>query len=211
MSHGTDKNSSSTAIVTNGMTTEQLVQAMPQLVAELPERTGPTLGDMLRNWAEKWLKAWNSHDVDAVTAVVTDDIVYEDPSMFGQHIIGKPDFGAFLQMFWRAFPMLFRDPGSPYLALLGTGVAVPYRVTGTFTGDLYGPSPLTLAPTGRRADITGVDLYEFRDGLLSHWISVIDGLALAQQLGLAPPARSTMFRLAMRMQRLAAPAMRRMH
>ncbi|EUA00525.1 snoaL-like domain protein [Mycobacterium kansasii 824] len=62
---------------------------------------------MLRNWAEKWLKAWNSHDVDAVTAVVTDDIVYEDPSMFGQHIIGKPDFGPFCKCFGGPSPMLF--------------------------------------------------------------------------------------------------------
>ena len=48
-------------------------------------------------------------------------------------------------------------------------------MTGTFTGDLavwgkrYGANPPAWAPTGRRVDIEGVDLYEFRDGLISRW------------------------------------------
>ena len=82
-----------------------------------------------------------------------------------------------------------------YAALDGAGLAVPWRMTGTFTGEMafwgkrYGSEPPTWAPTGRSVDIQGVDLYEFRDGLLCSWTIAYDLYGLSQQLGLLPSPR----------------------
>ena len=58
----------------------------------------------LREWAQKWWDAWNTQDLDGVVALVDEDIVYEDPAMLGEHIRGRAQFRAFVEMFFRAFP-----------------------------------------------------------------------------------------------------------
>ncbi len=79
-------------------------------------------------------------------------------------------------------------------------------MTGTFTGDLqlWGKPALAYAPTGRRVEIEGVDVYELRDGLICHWMIHYDLLGLSQQFGLFPPNDSPMIGLLVRLQRLAA-------
>ncbi|MEZ0052280.1 steroid delta-isomerase-like uncharacterized protein [Mycobacterium sp. MAA66] len=163
----------------------------------------------LRKWAQMWWDAWNTQDLDGVVALVHEDIVYEDPSMMGEHIRGRAQFRAFVEMFFRAFPdALFEQSEWPiYLATEGVGVAAPWRVTGTFTGDMRGgPSPMALAPTGKRVDIKGVDLYEYRDGLLHKWASVVNPLEMLEQLGIAP-VRSAL-PILVRVQRALAPLVR---
>ncbi|MET7768410.1 nuclear transport factor 2 family protein [Nocardia sp. NPDC005366] len=195
-----------------GMTNEQLIDALPELVDAATERA-PDLAATLRQWSREWLRAWNTHDLDAVLALVTDDIVCEDPSLCGERVAGKPAFRDYVEMTWRAFPDIhFELASTPYLSLLGTGMAAPWRARGTFTGDMGGgPSPVGIAATGRRFDTTGVDLYELRDGLLCTWVSVADLTELARQLGMMPGARSPLFRLAIRVQRLGAPLLRGVH
>lgn len=196
----------------HGMTTSEAIEAMPELTEQFIQRA-PAEAAALTEWSRKWLAAWNSHDVAATVALVSEDFVYEDPSMFGDHIVGRDQFAEFLRMVWRAFPDLsFEIFDTPYLAVLGSGAAIPWRAIGTFAGDMKpGPSPLPLAPTNRRFDIKGVDLYKFRDGQLAHWISVLDTIALAQQFGLVPAARTPAFNLVVRAQRLLAPLLRATH
>lgn len=187
---------------------EELLETLPEHVAN----PAALLGDgTYQAWARAWLRTWNSHDLEGVLALVTDDFVYEDPSMLGDHIVGKAQFADFLEALWRAFPDLAFDvPSTPYVAVIGTGMAVPWRTTGTFTGDFKGgPSPLALAPTGRSFDLRGVDLYEYRDGLLDRWVSVVDSMDLARQLGLVPDRHSPLFPLMVKAARLAAPLLRR--
>jgi steroid delta-isomerase-like uncharacterized protein len=194
-----------------GLSADELVDAVPQMSADLAASLADgTQVATLQTWARAWLRTWNGHDLEGVLALVTDDFVYEDPSMLGDHIVGKAQFRAFLQAIWRAFPDLTFDiPTTPYVALVGSGLAVPWRTTGTFTGDFRGgPSPLALAPTGRGFDLRGVDLYEYRDGLLSRWVSVVDSMDLARQLGLVPNKHSRLFPLMILSERLAAPLLR---
>jgi steroid delta-isomerase-like uncharacterized protein len=182
---------------------------------ELPERWLPR-SEEVRAWAERWLEAWNTHDLDALTALVTDDIFWDDPAMFGETVHGRTEFRAFTEIFFRAFPDVRFDAAGPmYIATEGVGLAAPWRMTATFTGELawwgkrYGENPPAYAPTGRRVDIEGVDLYELRDGLLSHWTILYDLFGLSQQIGLAPPTDSRLTRLLLRGQRLMAPILRR--
>jgi steroid delta-isomerase-like uncharacterized protein len=199
-------------------TREQAIQSVEQVEADiqgLPERWLPRAGE-LRDFAVRWLEAWNSHDLDALEAMVTEDITWEDPAQFGETVHGRAEFRAFTQDFFRGLPdVRFEPTGPPYVPLEGDGVAVTWRMTGTFTGDLafwgkrYGANPPAWAPTGRSVDIEGVDLYEFRDGLLSKWTIVYDLFGLSRQLGLVPPADSRITPIMVRAQRLMAALKRR--
>ena len=85
----------------------------------------------------RWETAWNTHDLDGLAALVTEDIVCEDPAMFGETVHGRREFRAFAEMFFRAFPdVRLEGTGALYPALHGTGLALPWRMTGTFTGEL---------------------------------------------------------------------------
>ncbi len=183
---------------------DQATAPAPDRATDLPER----LRGGLQGFAERWLPhvgelgdffarwdtAWNSHDLDQLGALVTEDIVCEDPAMFGETAHGRGEFRAFIETFFRAFPDVhLESSGTLYPALEGTGLVLPWRMTGTFTGELefwgkrYGSKPPTWAPTGRSIDIDGIDLYEFRDGLISHQKLVYDLYDFSQQIGLLPP------------------------
>ena len=169
----------------------------------------------LDDFLERWLQAWNSHSLDQLEQLVTGDIVWEDPAMLGETVHGRREFGAFSEILFRAMPdVRFDGIGEPYLALGGTGLALVWRMTGTFSGELafwggrYGSQPPTWAPTGRRVDLQGVDIYEFRDGLIARWRIVYDLYELMQQLALMPAARNVP-RAVLRAQRLIAGVQRR--
>jgi hypothetical protein len=177
---------------------------------DLPRRWLPRV-DELREFVGRWERAWNSHHLDELERMVTEDIVWDDPAMFGEIVHGRAEFRAFTETLFRGLPdVRFDGIGVPYLPLTGNGIALRWRMTGTFTGDLalwgkrYGSKPPTWAPTGRRVEIEGVDLYEFRDGLISNWTIVYDLLGFSQQIGIFPPNESRMLPLMLRAQRLLA-------
>ncbi len=181
----------------------------------LPERWLPRV-DELDDFFGRWEEAWNTHDLDQLDALVTEDIVWEDPAMFGETVHGRGEFRAFTESFFRAIPDIhFEGVGEPYLALAGTGLALAWRMTGTFTGELalwgerYGAKRPAWAPTGRRLDLEGVDLYEFREGLISKWTIVYDLYGFSQQIGLLPSRERRIPSLVLRAQRLIASRMRR--
>jgi glyoxylase-like metal-dependent hydrolase (beta-lactamase superfamily II) len=62
---------------------------------------------------------------------------------------------------------------------------VHWKGTANMTGPLWG-----LEPTGAHVDIEGIDLLRVRDGLIVRNDAVPDGMALARQIGLVPPAGS---------------------
>jgi hydroxyacylglutathione hydrolase len=70
----------------------------------------------------------------------------------------------------------------------GDRCAVLWRTTGTFAGP---GSFQGVEPTGTRIEMEGCDVVEVRDGRLHGNLAHINQLALARQLGLLPPARST--------------------
>lgn len=170
----------------------------------------------LSTYMERWETAWNTHNVDELEALVTEDIVCEDPAMFGETAHGRGEFRAFVELFFRAFPdVRLEGTGTLYPALEGTGMALPWRMTGTFTGELafwgkrYGAKPPTFAPTGRAIDILGIDLYEFRDGLISSHTLLYDLYDFSQQIGLLPPRDRKLPAVMLLVQRLIASRSRR--
>ena len=136
--------------------------------------------------------------------------------MFGETVHGRSEFRAFIELFFRALPDVHVESTSAvYLAFEGTGMALPWRMTGTFTGELafwgnrYGSKPPTLAPTGRAVDIDGIDLYEFRDSLISRHTLIYDPVDFSQQIGLLPSLDRKVPSIMLRAQRLIASIQRR--
>ena len=69
----------------------------------------------------------------------------------------------------------------------GDKAAVQWAAKGTFngTGKLQG-----VAPTGARLELSGLDLLTIRDGLIQENFAFTDGMELARQMGVMPPAGS---------------------
>jgi steroid delta-isomerase-like uncharacterized protein len=146
-----------------------------------------TLDDAaVKRFLARYLAAWNSHDVETIIPLVTDDVLWQDPTIPGGEARGHAAVRAWLTPFWRTFPdMVFEfldgkdqdAPGSTYRS--GTGlVAAPWRCTATLHS--HG------RPTRRRIDLVGVDLYTFRGDRLSQIRTVVDTMSAAHQLGVIP-------------------------
>lgn len=140
----------------------------------------------LRKFAKAHFDAWNAHDVDACVALVTDDIVYDDPS-FERPAHGKEEMADRLRGIFAAFPdMHFPE----HMAHVHTNVKDREGVlTWTFTATMSGPleSPEGRLPaTGKRVEVSGATLNRFRDDKLEHFTLYYDVLGMMQQLGLMP-------------------------
>jgi hydroxyacylglutathione hydrolase len=69
----------------------------------------------------------------------------------------------------------------------GDKVAVHWKASATMTGPLG-----SLEPTGAHVALEGIDLLTVADGLIVRNDAVPDGMALARQIGLVPPAGSAL-------------------
>lgn len=100
---------------------------MPQ--SDIPAETSI---EWIRDFEERFLEAWNSHQADRVLALMTEDIEYRDDH-WPKTMRGHPDAREALDAYWTAFPDLtfeiiegpVRDPRS---ATLG-GLLARYRDT----------------------------------------------------------------------------------
>jgi steroid delta-isomerase-like uncharacterized protein len=138
--------------------------------------------EFVRSFTERWVNAWNAHNPDALLALCTEDIVWEDPAA-PEPSRGHDEVRTFLQTIWTIFPDLsFTLPEPALVALEGPRAAQVWRLTGTFLG----PDPTGFAPTGKHVDQLGIDHYEFRDGLLAHYQALYDVSESLRQMGLAP-------------------------
>jgi hypothetical protein len=178
-----------------------------------------TLGidaERIHDFLARWTHALNSYDLDELDALVTDDVVWVDPAMFGDTVHGRAEVRAFHETLLHGFPDIrFHSVSSPYAALEGEGVTQRWRMTGTFSGELtlwgkrFGTRAPAYAPNGRSLDIEIVSLYEFRAGLVCRWAIHYDLLDFSQQIGILPPRDSRMLPFAVRAQRLLARGQRR--
>jgi steroid delta-isomerase-like uncharacterized protein len=165
-----------------------------------------TSTDELVEFTRRYLAAWNDHDAAAMAPLLTEDIAWHDPALPApaQGVGAVQDF---MRAAWRAFPDLsFREPERPHLSVAGEKVAWAWQMGGTFNGPLDPPG---FAPTGRRMEVEGVDLWELRDGRIAHYRALYDLNDMARQLGIAPAPGSRAERATVALQRLQARFARR--
>jgi steroid delta-isomerase-like uncharacterized protein len=161
----------------------------------------------LREFGERWLAAWASRAPERITSLCTEDVAWEDPALTAP-LRGRAAVNEFLADTFRAFPDLaFTLTDEPCLSPDGRRVAVPWRVSGTMLGPLTPPG---LAPTRRRFQLEGVDLYQLRDGLVARMTTRYDVLEWLRQIGAVPARDSAAERALLGVQRLSAGLLSRL-
>jgi steroid delta-isomerase-like uncharacterized protein len=154
-----------------------------------------------RDFADRWQIAWNSRVPEQVTSLCTPDVLWEDP-LTERPERGRAAVAEYLHGVWRAFPDLeFSWPEGPYASFERGKLALHWRMTGTMLGPMDPPG---FAPTGRRAELDGIDLLELRDGLVCAYSGFFDARTVAQQIGAMPASGSAAERVAVALQRITS-------
>jgi steroid delta-isomerase-like uncharacterized protein len=162
-------------------------------------------GDVLAHW----YAAWNAHDADAVCALVTDDVRYEDPAAHLPVLEGRAAVAEYVRGAFKGIPDLHLEKLEEWQNDGGTVIASYFRVTGTHTGELDAPGQPALAPTHGRIDLLGMDRSELRGGRLARHQLFWDVVELGRTIGLFPPRGSRMENVTRRLQPLTARRVRR--
>lgn len=160
----------------------------------------------LRPFGERYLAAWNGCDTDAMSQLITDDIVWADLAL-PEPARGIAAVQEFMRVSARAFPDLrFSEPDPPVLAVTGDVVLWAWHMEGTHRGAIDPPG---FAPTGRTMRVDGIDEWSMRDGQIARYRAFYDMNDVARQLGIVPPAGSRAERAMVALQRLQARLARR--
>lgn len=132
--------------------------------------------DLVRRLAD----AWNARNLDDFLGLLAPDVEWYDPAMPEPPVRGRAAVRAFAESVLRAFPDFTYEIQSPICSSLdGTRCAVLWRISATH---LHAFQPPGYAPTGRRADIEGVDVLDIRDGQVARILTAFDVLSAAEQL-----------------------------
>ena len=164
--------------------------------------------EWIGDFARRWLAAWNSHQVDNLLELMTDDIEYRDDA-WPRTMHGHAEVREFLEAAWRGMPdMTFELLSGPYVIPGQPRAAFHWRGWGTHTGVLDPPG---FAPTGRRWEVDGADFHEYRDGRVSKLRIAFDMMSVSRQLGLMPAAGSRAEHVLVLAQRSAVQAQQAIH
>jgi steroid delta-isomerase-like uncharacterized protein len=160
----------------------------------------------LEDWAARYLTAWNAHDVEAILAMCTEDVVWDDPAL-PETYHGHEGVRRFIAATFRCFPdVQIEELEPPYASATAPRALSPYRFTATMRGPW---EPTGIAPTGRAIAFEGIDQWEFRDQRMCRYDTKYDLLGVARQMGVLPPQGSPEDRLMTRLQHLEARFQRR--
>jgi predicted ester cyclase len=146
--------------------------------------------------------AVNAHKAEAVAALCSEDIVWEDPGA-PETLRGRDAVYRFHHdVMFPAFPDMRIDLlDGPYLSIDGTGIAVRLRLSGTMTGPM---SPPGFAPTGGHIAFETAEFSHFKNNLLARHNVVLNMLDVARQIGAVPKAGSLGDRMGVWLQHIAA-------
>jgi steroid delta-isomerase-like uncharacterized protein len=158
-----------------------------------------------REFAERYVEAWNSHDAEQIAPLVTDEIVWLDPAL-PEPARGVHEVKELMRAGWAAFPDLHFTPGPMWLDPHDDSMTWAWRMEGTHAGPLEPPG---FAPTGRRIDVDGIDVWDFVNGQIDRYRAYYDMSLLARQLGVMPSPGSRGERVGVMLQRAQARFVRR--
>lgn len=130
--------------------------------------------ELYRRFIEECFVGGNMAVVDEMIAA--DAVDHQAPPGVAQ---GAEGVKQFLSMFRSAFPDL--QATVDQMIAEGDTVAARFTMSGTHQGELFG-----IPPTGKRIEITGIDVVRFENGkMVEHWGNQ-DDLGMMQQLGVIP-------------------------
>ncbi len=158
-----------------------------------------------RGFAERYAEAWNSHDAEQIEPLVTEDIVWLDPAL-PEPARGVGEVKEFMRTSWAAFPDLRFTAGPMWLDPHEDSMTWAWRMEGTNSGPVEPPG---FAPTGRRIDVDGIDVWDFAEGRIERYRAYYDMALVARQLGVMPSPGSRGERVGVMLQRAQARFARR--
>jgi steroid delta-isomerase-like uncharacterized protein len=164
----------------------------------------------VEDFGSRWQDAVNRQAIDEIQAFCADDMRFTDPGLTGlvDGFAGKADLRPLFERIYRAFPDIHftrPDPGYFVPAEGDFGIA-RWASVATMTGPFDPPG---FAPTHDTVKMRGVDVWQFRDGLLVNWEGFYDSLETMQQTGVLPPTGGGAERVLARLQHLGAWRRRR--
>jgi steroid delta-isomerase-like uncharacterized protein len=128
-----------------------------------------------RNFEE----VWNQRKLESIDQLVASNSVLHDPSVPGGTVAGSQGYRAFVESFLAAFPDIHFTINDQIAD--GDKVATRWTGTGSQKGALMG-----IAPTGKRATVTGITIDRYENGkAIESWTNY-DTLGMLQQLGVVP-------------------------
>ncbi len=128
----------------------------------------------VEEFCRQWKEAWNNHDGDAVAALCSEDLVYDEPAL-GKTVYGRDAIRGFVIAMHQAIPDHQFALEGLYADLHRRSVLVAWRLTGT------------QATSGNPVDFHGDDRLEFDDdGLISAYRCLYDHALVLRQLGHTP-------------------------
>ena len=130
--------------------------------------------DVNKNLVQRLLEGLNGGRLEILDDIVAEDYQQDNASVRG----GREGLKALFTRLRIAFP----DLSVSVDELVGEGDTVVAATTfrGTQDGDLVG-----IAPTGRRIEVSSLDLYRVADGRIAEHFGRFDELGMLDQLGIA--------------------------
>lgn len=130
----------------------------------------------------RYFAAINAHDVEQALACWHPD---GEEIISGQPIALPDGYRAYFSEIFEAIPDLRLEPLDEIVT--GQRYILRYGLSGTFAG----PGTLQgFAPTGGRVDLVGLDMLRIEDGRIRRNDAFVDGMRLAEGLGVMPPQDS---------------------
>ena len=123
--------------------------------------------------------AWNSHDVEAILAMHTEDSVFENHTSGGK-AVGKGAIREVLKGVFAAFPDIRFDARRTYVR---DGVVTQeWTASGTLAIP-FTKGGATVQPTGRKVSWNGVDVIPFVGELVARKDVYVDSMGFLKALG----------------------------
>jgi len=125
---------------------------------------------ILRTTYERW---WNGGDADSVDDMVADDYIDHSAVVSNR---GKDGLKELIREFHQGFPDMMEELEDAIVE--GEKAVGRFRMWGTHTGPFLG-----IPPTGRRVEITGIDIFRIVDGKIVEMWYEDDLMSMMRQLG----------------------------
>jgi steroid delta-isomerase-like uncharacterized protein len=135
--------------------------------------------DALSSTIERYNKAWNDHDLDAIMSMHAPDMVFENHTA-GESAQGE-DVRAHIGGIFESWPDIRFETRRLYVR---DGVVTQeWTATATHSNTMR-RGDLVAEPTGKTVEWRGVDVIPFEDGLIKRKDVYSDSVSILRQVGL---------------------------
>jgi steroid delta-isomerase-like uncharacterized protein len=137
-------------------------------------------GAELQEFIDRYNEAWNTHDVEAIVAMHTEDSVFEN-HVTGDVNVGREQIGKAITGIFAVFPDLSFEGRRQYIR--EDLVVQEWTARGTQEGAMT-RGGVEVEPTGKPVEYKGMDVIPIEKGLVARKDVYSDSVTLMRQLGL---------------------------